>query len=92
MSTASEAGMDDRWSNWTSARDRTIRLEELAKHYESLGKLGLAPSQEQRIASRLTQRHLSGPSAAIEVNRRLENMSDGKIVFVPRLAADQVQI
>ena len=74
--------MDDRWSNWTSARDRTIRLEELAKHYESLGKLGLAPSQEQRIASRLTQRHLSGPSAAIEVNRRLEKAGSEEICWL----------
>ena len=74
--------MGDRWSNWTAARDRTVRLEELAKHYDSLGKLNLAPSQEQKIASRLTKRHLSGPSAAIEVNKRLEKAMNDEICWL----------
>ena len=74
--------MGDRWSNWTVARDRTVRLEELAKHYSTLGKLDLTPSQEQKIASRLTQRHLSRPLAVIEVNRRLEKAGSDEICWL----------
>ena len=65
--------MDVRWSKWTAARERTVRLEALAKHYSSLWKLGLAPCQEEKVASQLTRRHLSGPSAIIEIKKRLEN-------------------
>ena len=64
--------MDVRWSKWTAARERTVRLEALAKHYTSLGKLGLAPCQEENIASQITKRHRSGPLAVVGVNKRLE--------------------
>ena len=66
--------MDGRWSKWTTAMERTVRLEALAKHYTSLWKLGLAPCQEVNIASQITRRHLSGPSAVVEVNKRLEKV------------------
>ena len=76
-STATEAGSDQRWSKWTLTRQKVVRLEELVKFYKSLRRLGLAPWQEQKIASKLTMRHLSGLSATYEISQRL-NESDIK--------------
>ena len=71
-STAEAAGSDSRWCKWTAARHKVIKLEELVKFYTSLRRLGLAPCQEQKIASKITLRHLSGPSAVNEISEKLE--------------------
>ena len=41
--TAERAGSDLRLCNWTAARQKVIKLEELVKFYTSLRKAGLAP-------------------------------------------------
>ena len=46
-STASEAGLDVRWSKWTAAQERTTRLEELVKHYSFLEELGMGSCQDE---------------------------------------------
>ena len=46
------AGSDVRWSKWTAARLKVVKLEELVKFYTVLRRLGLAPCQEEKIASK----------------------------------------
>ena len=70
--TAERAGSDPRWCKWTTARLKVVKLEELVKFYSSLRKSGLAPCQEQKIASRISMRHLAGPSAVIEISEKLK--------------------
>ena len=77
-STAELAGSDSRWCKWTAARHRVIKLEELVRFYTALGRLGLTPCQEQKIASKITLRHLSGPSAVNEISEELEEENVGE--------------
>ena len=81
-STASKAGLELRWSKWTTARERTTRLEVLVKYYSSLGMMGMASCQDEEIAMKIIKRHLSGPSGSVEVSRRLSETKEGEICWI----------
>ena len=78
--TAVLAGGDKRIKQWSRVRESVIKLEVLVRLYKSLWDLGFGSTLDERLASDRTRRHLTGPSAKYEVERRLKEVSELKEV------------
>ena len=78
--TAVLAGGDKRVKQWSGVRASVIKLEALVNLYKSMMDLGFGSTLDEKLASDRTRRHLAGPSAKYEVEKKLKEIKELKEV------------